>query len=560
VVGLTAVDRVRALVWLKLRLWWNGLRSGAKVADTVVAAILAVLGVLLSLWLAFGLGLVTHLALRDGEPDAIRVGLLIVFWVFGFLAVVLPVFFGLGEQAVPLSRLAVFPFSRAGLYRISLAASFASGVHLLWYPIMLAVSFIAIVIHGAPAALWCAVISVFAVCLVVWCHAVLQLVQRVLRQRKIRELVVLVGLVLLVMASMLPALLGSQEIESEASWLRLPEWASPVAAHVASVFPPSIAATAMTAALAGHAARTLPALLWLIAWTAAGVMIGYRILARTLFDGDSQSGGKAAAGHTTGRTAASPWTIDRLSVFPVEVRAVAAKELRYLMRSTMGKFNIIIMPIFVIVIGLVVARDLSGPVLGIDPTNLVFLGAMLYASMYSNNLIYNAYAWEGAGVQSYFFGPLSMRRLVLGKNLGAWLYNLILGVECAIFFCLVVGVPTPAALVSGCLAFAAALLAATMAGNFVSPAMPVPRDISKITNSPSQTGILASFAMFLVNTVLIGGLVAIPALLGAVWLQPILLAGLFAAEVFVYRIMLQPAAILLENRRESLVEALEVAA
>jgi hypothetical protein len=554
------VDRLRALVWLKRRLWWNGLRSRAKVVDTVVAVILAVFGAVLSLLLAVGLSVVTHLALRDGEPHAAWVGLLLVFWTLGLLAIVIPVFFGLGEQAVPLSRLAVFPFSRRGLYRISLGGSFASGVHFFWYPILLAVSFTAIVIDGAPAMLWCTVVAAFAVSLVVWCHTTLQLVQRALGRRKIRELVVLVGLVLVVTASMLPVLFASQDFEAEASWPGIPAWASAVATHAASVFPPSLAATAMAAALAGDLARALPALLWLVAWTAAGVLIGYRILTMTLFDGDVRSGGKAAATDAGGRPVASPWTIDRLSVFPVEVRAVAAKELRYLMRSTMGKFSIVIMPIYVIIIALVVARDLSGPVLGIDPTNLLFIGAMIYASMFSNNLIYNAYAWEGAGIQSYFFGPISMRRLVLGKNLGVWLYNLILGVECVICFCLVAGVPSPAAFASGCFAFTAALLAATVAGNFVSPAMPVPRDISKITNSPSQTGILASFGILLANVVVIGGLVAIPALLGAVWLQPILLAGLVAAEVFVYRVMLQPAALLLQNRRESLVEALEVAA
>ena len=35
---------------------------------------------------------------------------------------------------------------------------------------------------------------------------------------------------------------------------------------------------------------------------------------------------------------------------PPDVRAVAAKELRYLLRSVLGKFNLIMMPVFVVIV------------------------------------------------------------------------------------------------------------------------------------------------------------------------------------------------------------------
>ena len=44
------------------------------------------------------------------------------------------------------------------------------------------------------------------------------------------------------------------------------------------------------------------------------------------------------------------------------------------MRSTVGRFNIVIMPFFVVVMGVLVARDVTGPVLGLDRSSLVFLG------------------------------------------------------------------------------------------------------------------------------------------------------------------------------------------
>jgi hypothetical protein len=95
-------------------------------------------------------------------------------------------------------------------------------------------------------------------------------------------------------------------------------------------------------------------------------------------------------------------------------------------------------------------------------------------------------------------------------------------------------------------------------GNFVSIAIPVPRDISKVTNSPSQTGVLLSFGMLGFNAVLIGGLVAVPALVGLTWLPPVLLSFAIVLEVFLYRFLLGHTGRLLLERRERLVEALQV--
>lgn len=63
---------------------------------------------------------------------------------------------------------------------------------------------------------------------------------------------------------------------------------------------------------------------------------------------------------------------------------------------------------------------------GARPSNLVFLGIMVYASIFSNNFIYNAYAWEGPGVRSYFINPVIAQQVVFGKNVGLWMYNLII--------------------------------------------------------------------------------------------------------------------------------------
>jgi len=555
---VTDMRRLIALIWLRARMWWHGLRSRATVADTAVACILAVIAAIFSVALAIALSLITHVGLRDGTEDAVHMAMLVVFWMLGFLAVVMPVFFGFGQPQVPLRRLLVFPFSHLSLYRISLASSFVSGVNLFWYPVLVAVSLVACLVDGAPPVYWLVAVVVYAICLVVWCNTVLIVVQWVLRKRSVRELAALVGLVLLVVVSMLPAMYQEEAEERGQEWFGdlIPKPVTSVLGRMATVFPPSIVVRGLESVILGEPGTGIGALLWLVLWTGGGVVIGYSIVRRNLLEGE-QSAGDYSAGAAGPVRRAPVLRMERLTIIPVEVRAVAAKELRYLVRSTTGKFNLVIMPVFVIVMALVVARDLDHAFLGLDRVSLVFVGLMIYASMFSNNFLFNAYAWEGAGVQSFFLSPVEPERIVLGKNIGVWIYNSVLGVEGVIFFVLVSGVPPAAALIGGCLAFVASILSATIVGNFLSPVMPVSRDISSITNSPSQTAVLATFGVLIGNALVIGSSVAIPSLLGARWLGPLLLALLIAAEIAFYVVMLGPAGRLLDSRRESLIETLQ---
>ena len=148
------MQRLGALIWLKTRLWWNGLRSRATVADTLVAVILAVLAAIFSALLTVGLAVITHVGLSDGSAESVSIALQIVFWMIGFMAIVVPFFFGFGQPQIPLGRLLVFPFSSWNLYRISLVASFASGIHIFWYPVVAVVTVVAVVMNGASAILW----------------------------------------------------------------------------------------------------------------------------------------------------------------------------------------------------------------------------------------------------------------------------------------------------------------------------------------------------------------------------------------------------------------------
>jgi hypothetical protein len=448
------------------------------------------------------------------------------------------------------------------LFRISLGASFVRGIHLLWFPSLLAVCAVFVAHSRGEDAIPAVVVLVaLAACLVVWCHALLLVLQRMLQRRSVRELVVLIGFLVLIVASLLPAIFESRGVGLESVRFLLPEAVISRISWIAAAFPPSIAAGGLASGVEGRSAAAIPAFAWLVVWIAAGVFIGYRALVRTLAEGGG-SVRRAPSSRTPVAGTGEPgvrFTIDRLSFLSWQVRAVAAKEVAYLLRSTLGKFNIVMMPLFVTVVGSLLGRDLAGPVLGVDALSAVFLGTMLYVSMFSNNVVYNAFAWEGAGVQSYFLSPLDLESVILGKNLGLWALNGVWALECLLSFALIVGFPAIGTLVNGSLIFTAALLSSTVVGNFVSLVFPVARDSSKFAGSPSQTGVVGSFGMLAANALLVGTLVVIPGLLGIGWLRPLFLGLLVAVEVAAYRVCLAPAGRLMAARRESLVEALKIA-
>jgi hypothetical protein len=152
---------------------------------------------------------------------------------------------------------------------------------------------------------------------------------------------------------------------------------------------------------------------------------------------------------------------------------------------------------------------------------------------------------------------VSLRRVLLGKNLAVWLYNGLLFFLVIVVFSVVTGPPGPVTLLSAALMFASAMVIFTSFGNIISVMLPVPRDMSAIKNQPSQMAILLSLLVLAGTALLIGPLLSLPMLFGWAVVQPVLLAALLAGAVGVYAVTSKQAARLFEARREQMVEALK---
>ena len=140
----------------------------------------------------------------------------------------------------------------------------------------------------------------------------------------------------------------------------------------------------------------------------------------------------------------------------------------------------------------------------------------MYSTLFSNNFVNNAYAWEGVGVQNYFMLPAPARQIIAGKNLAVWLFNAIMFVMCIVGWGILVGVPSLETLLGAGLVFGVSVLAFTTVGNIVSIYFPVRRNIASMTNTPSQIGILFSLLSLAAVAAMVALFLLLPSLLGMV--------------------------------------------
>jgi len=551
------VARLTTLIWLRLTLMRRSVRRGS-VADAVVGVVLAVLGVAVAIGLAFSMGALATRSLTGGE-DVLRVAHLIECYVLALLAIVVPVIVGRGSQSVKVSKLAFFPVSRRSLYALNLLSGATSGAHLLWYPALVAVTVNGVLRAPVNQLLGLLILLLLACLLVVWGQTVLLLLEALMRQRSVKELVIIVGVVVLVGLSLLPALVDS-EVFGEGRKPVLVDILLEVFRPVAEILPASRAAGGLTALHTGDAFSFTILIAELLLWIGVGTVIGYLVLSRTLLEGRSVISLRHRSRPQKGSAEGSPRPgFDPWSVLPSGLAAIVVKELRYQLRSTPGKLSLLIAPMFVVMISLAVGKLMfaKDTFFGIGPSEYALYGVLLYAAVLTANFLVNAFAWEGAGIKAYILNPVAARDIILGKNIGVWIFNALMLAESLLVWSIVRGFPGILVAINGVLVFATCVLILTGVGNFVSIRFPVRRSIASLTNSSSQIGTIVTFASVLVAAVLVGAALVLGLVLGGKPAQLGLLALLVAILATANRLLLQPAADLFEERQEELVAAVD---
>ena len=552
------MDRILTIAWLRLKLVLRQMQGTGGLWNAIGAVLLGILSVTFAFGVALGLGYLVHRFVVGGDPDSVRTGFLIVFYLCLVVGVVLPLVRGVMHQGFDASPFVVFPIERSRLYAITLAASALATDHLLYYPTLVAVTVTGVLLPGAAVGRGLAIVLLLALFFVTWSNVVGVFLTSVMRARRVREIGAIVALGLIILVSFTPAVLEGSQGRIGIDAPRLKQILE-VTLNALSGLPPSIAADGL-ATLHADTGNALSAIGWLLLWNAVGLWLGYRLFSRQLLREGVVRAARTRRARESGRLGRL-FSFDGplLGCLPSEVRAVASKDLRYLLRSVVGRFVLFMAPVFTLLIGMLLGDALDEPVFGIRPERLLLFGLMLYAVLFSSNFLYNAFAWEGDGVKAYFLCPVQPDRVLIGKNLAVWIYNVLLFLLVLVTFSVASGPPDPVTVVSAVLIYATTLVIFTGVGNILSIRFPTPRDMSSTRNHPAQIAILVSLLVLIGTGVLLGPFVSLPMLLGVDLLMPVLLAGLCGAAVYGYRLTLRYSARLFSRRRDQVIESLKTA-
>jgi hypothetical protein len=554
------VDRVLAIVGLRARTLFRRYRSASDLARLAGSALSLLLAGGLAIGLAIGFGVMTHMLARGGDESMMRLGFMVTFYSFLFFGAILPLVMGVSNQGFDVAPFRLFPIGRPKLYSITLAAYAASPEQLLYYPALVSVTLTGVVFAGVNIPIGLTLIGLLLLFYVAWGNAALLFLVGIMRRRRIREVLVMIAFMVLIAASLVPSLIidpATDSIDQSGPVIGL---LTRLAVGLGKFLPPGLAAQGLTGLYISGVGAALPGLLLLAFWDLAGIALGYGAFLRYhLGAPESAASPSRAIRADTQRSARHRlFSADSplLAFVPPETRAVAAKEMRYLLRSVVGKFNLIMMPLFVIIVVFFFARAVTSSFLGLSVDSLLLFGLLLYATLFSNNFVNNAFAWEGDGVRTYFWAPLRPEHVLAGKNLAVWAYNTLLLLIVIAAWSILKRLPDLATLSSAVLLYGSAVLFFTMVGNVVSVLFPVRRDISSITNSPSQIAILISLASLSAAVSLVAATLLLADLSGKAYLRPIFLLALLLILGWCYRLTLGLAGRLMEQRKEKLIDAL----
>jgi ABC-2 type transport system permease protein len=495
---------------------------------------------------AFGMGIAATLAISAGRPELLA---LLMWFVFMFWQV-FPIMATAFTNNPDSSDLLRFPLSYGSYFLVRLAyGAFdpATALGSLWsFGILVGVGF------AKPELLpWALlVLLAFAAFNLLFMQMVFAWAERWLAQRRTREIMGILFVLLMLSFQLIGPLVGHFEKRSRPDVQRYLD----VLAPVQGLLPPGLAADAIAQAVYSRFLTGFTSLALLSAFV---LVIGYCLHVRLLaqYRGENLSEVAAPAALPLDRSLRLGWN---LPGFATPVAAVFEKEIRYLLRSGPMLLTLI-MPIFVLVIfrfGAMNAARHSGAFLARTP-DMAFPAAAAYTLLMLTNLAYNNFGGDAGGIQFFYASPVSFREIVLAKNLT---HAGILAVETIVAWIAVSFLYGRPALDVTIASLAGLLFAVPInfsAGNLLSIYAPKKLDYSSFgrQRAPQMTVLISLGVQFFVVGV---GLAAfwIARHYGNLWIATLFLLALAGISLSAYAMILNRMDGLALKRRETLVAEL----
>jgi ABC-2 type transport system permease protein len=402
---MSILDQIRLIAWLRWKILRNHLRRKNNWLDLIgmIAAVfwggVGILGVAVTF--AFG----ARRALSSGSSIWLTLLFLAVlaFWQ------IVPLFvagFGINFEFRTLLR---FPLKLRAFYLIALSYGFAD-----FGPIASLCWLIGIIIGGGiaqPSALPAMiVVAVLFILLNVTLERLTgSWMERLLSRRLTRELTFGLIILLSVSAQFIRPLVQRFEHGPPHSLLLFLPYLS--------FLPPALATRAVTSTIAhdlGSAAMSALGLaLYVVLFSA---LLWRRYAAQ--YRGEELS--EASAPATVARRPLAPTEapgFDMAGFVSPQVAAVIRKEFRYLIRNAFIMIGLLVPPFLVLLFSSQFAGRRPSVVQHSVSPDIFYPGMMGYLLLMLMMPVYNSFAYEGKGIQTYFMAPLRFRDVLLGKNL-----------------------------------------------------------------------------------------------------------------------------------------------
>ncbi len=553
------MDRVLVIVWLRYRLLINRLRKGEGIWNLIGVVLLAVLWGLASMGAAVGVGSVMIQALHEGNESLLFKLQAGTFLVATLAGVLLPLMIEKGQGGPVTARLLAFPLSAQRLFWMSQTALALSADHIFYLPVLIAVG-VAVVLGPGSSVLGLAVVLSLWLSILVWGQAVGLGTEVLLRGRRSRETLAVVAILLILAMGMGPGAIDEYMGERSLAQLPILQHVVDVVFAVGRTLAPYQAASGLQEIRAGETGAALGHMVGVWLWILPGLMASRWVFAKFYLGDKGRLGARVpvSTGKDDGSSPLRPpleWKISA-GPLPPAVLANAFKDLRIIMRSLAGRLILVLAPVLMGFIGWSVLKDLTEAFLGLQTVDLRFFGMLVYVSLTANSQAINNMAYEGSGVQNYFLLPAKLPWVLLGKNLGLWIYQLLVLVICLVVLVVVGSWPGPVTFISGILLYCALIVYRSLVGNILSCLFPSPRSLSSRKERTSAMGNLLSFVGFFLFLPLVWLFAALPLLMGNPLWQPLGLAVLLMITVGLHLLSLRPVAALMSDRRERVVAAL----
>ena len=423
-------DKLRWLFWLRLRILTRGFRRSRASLIGSIVLLLFVLGG--AGWAGFG----TFVAYRYLSPPANFEVLYLVLTGLLLLWIVLPLLEFASNEGLDLSKLQLFPLTRAEMM-ISLLFSTLLDIPTVGLLILLGAVVVGWGVSLPVALLSLAAMLVFYVQLVAISQLVLALLMRTLQSRRFRDFSIIIIAVFTASCYLAQQLaLGGSRIQHLYENLQAGSY-SPFLQWL----PSGYAATAIKQAMLGNWGLSLGALGLLLALSIVLLYLWQLVLERSL--SASESGGSARArnqrkqqvapGVGTRFIASTPTSapafassstglLDRL-ISP-QIRAIASKELKYFWRDPQLKAMLFQSVIY---LGIFIIGPLLNPSsgrFGVGSNYILYIATPV-ALLYLATISLNTLGLERESLTTTFLFPVQPQRLLWGKNLVVFLFGLV---------------------------------------------------------------------------------------------------------------------------------------